>query len=115
MTYDDGILRICTVSNAAKPGKKPVERLTEKSKHYYGYDNIGVTRHYAAKQANQQISCVVNVPDWNDIRATDICILEEGTQYEVEFVQPMLDENGLRMMKLTLERVKQDYEVPGED
>lgn len=112
MTYDDGILSICRVTNSAEPGNKPVIRLEEKEKYYYGYEELGVTRYYQAKNANQQIECVVRIQGWEDVKVTDICILEDGIQYQISMVQPTHDENGLRMMKLTLERVKQEYEVP---
>lgn len=112
MTYDDGILSICRVTNSAEPGNKPMIRLEEKEKYYYGYEELGVTRYYQAKNANQQIECVVRIQGWEDVKVTDICILDDGTQYEISMVQPTHDENSLRMMKLTLERVKQSYEVP---
>lgn len=112
MTYDDGILSICRVTNSAEPGNKPVMHLEEKEKYYYGYEELGVTRYYQAKNANQQVECVVRIQGWEDVKVTDICILEGGTQYQISMVQPTHDENGLRMMKLTLERVKQEYEVP---
>ena len=113
MTFDDGILTIFTVNNAAAPGMKPVEALTEKGQYYYEYANLGVTRYYQAMQANQRVDCVVNVPGWSDIKVTDICTLEDGLRYVIGMVQPTVDENGLRIMKLSLERMGQAYEVPG--
>lgn len=111
MTYDDGILTISRVINRAEPGNKPMMRLEEKEKYYYGYEELGVTRYYQAKNANQQIECVVRIQGWEDVKVTDICILEGGAQYQIGMVQPTHDENGLRMMRLTLERVGQNYEV----
>lgn len=112
MTFDDGILTIYEAENGAEPGRKPVIVLKEKSKHYYGYDELGVTRYYQAKSANQKIECVVSIPDWHDIRTTDLCRLDGGDQYQVAMVQPTKNEDGLRIMRLSLERVGQDYEVP---
>lgn len=111
MTYDDGILVIYNVENAANPGDKPIMRLTEKSRHYYGFDELGVIRYYQAKSANQQIACVVRIPGWEDVKGTDICALDDGTQYQINMVQPTIDDAGLRMMRITLERVEQKYEV----
>ncbi len=113
MTFDDGILAICDVINAAPPGKKPVYALKEKAAYYYGYEKLGVTRYYQAKQADQQVECVVAVPGWEDIKTTDICVLEGGVQYKIAMVQPGKDDNGLRMTELSLERIDQSYEVPG--
>lgn len=114
MTYDDGILTVYIVTNGAAPGDKPAYALTEKAKHYFCYDTLGITRYYTALQADQHIAAVVCVPDWPDIKVTDIVVLEDGTQFTVQMVQPGKDKNGLRMTQLSLERVKQDYALPGQ-
>ena len=115
MTFDDGILTIYEGTNSAEPGTKPVPALAEKSKHYFEFDTLGITRYYTALQADQKIAAVVDIPGWHNVRTTDICILEDGGQYTVAMVQPTTDEDGLRIMKLSLERVSQTYEVPGQD
>lgn len=112
MTFDDGILAVYGTANAARPGDKPSIRLELKERYYYGYDVLGITRFYQAKNAGQEIDCVVRIPGWGDVKATDICVLDDGTQYQVTMVQPGTDEDGLRITRITLERVKQDYEMP---
>lgn len=112
MTFDDGILTVWNVENTAQPGEKPVYGLTEKAQYYFGYDTLGINRYYTALQADQQISAVVIVPGWGDIKVTDVVSMEDGTQYVIQMVQAAKDENGLRIMRLSLERVKQDYELP---
>lgn len=112
MTFDDGILTIYTVENQAAPGDKPVYGLNEKMKSYFSYQTLGINRYYTALQADQQISAVVAVPAWDDIRVTDICVLEDGTQYTIMMVQAERDDMGLRIMRLSLERVEQNYELP---
>ena len=116
MTFDDGILTVYNVKNIAQAGDRPVMGLEEKGKYYFGYSQIGVTRYYKAMQANQDVSALVAVPGWNDIKNTDVIIIQEQkeTQYQVGLVQPELDENGLRIMRITLERLGQAYEVPTE-
>lgn len=109
MTFDDGILTVYKTKNVAAPGEKPVVGLVEKSKHYFGFGDIGISRYYTALQAGQQISAVVNIPDWHDIEATDICILEDKKQYRIAMAQPTTDENGLRIMKLSMERTEEVY------
>lgn len=113
MTFDDGILTVYDLSNGAHPGDMPKEHLEEKEAFYYSYDRLGITRYYTAKQANQDISAVVNIPGWGTARATDIVILQEEpeAQYRISMIQPEKDENGLKITKLTLERVGQRYEV----
>lgn len=114
MTFDDGIMTVYSAEDQAALGAMPVPKLTPKDQYYYGYDQIGITRYYTALQANQQVDAVINIPGWNDIKNTDIVILQEQPeiQYQIHLVQPTLDENGIRITKLTLERISQIYEVP---
>ena len=105
MTFDDGILRIYEDVNIAEQGDMPKEELVFKSEHYFGYDVLGYSRYYTALQAHQNISMVVNIPDWHDISTLDIAGMENGIRYMIRMVQPMKDENGLNITKLTLEKV----------
>lgn len=108
MTFDDGILTVCRAGNKAGKGDKPVIVLSEKAKYYYSYDNLGINRYYTALQNRQQIEAVVNISDWNDISATDICVLENQKQYRIVMIQPTYD-NGLKITKLSLERLGEEY------
>ena len=62
-------------------------------------------------QARQRVDAVVNVPGWNDVKETDICEFEDGEQYKIGPVQPTHDEDGLKIMKLSLERLEKSYAV----
>lgn len=110
MTFDDGILTICTTKDVSKPGMKPEIRLAEKERFYFGYDTLGINRYYTALQANQQIEAVVNIPGWSEISPLDICVMENDRQYKIAMIQPMLDEDGLRITKLSLERTNENYD-----
>lgn len=105
MTFDDGILKIYRTENIAKPGDMPKDELVLKSEHYFGFDVLGYNRYYTALQAHQNISAVVNIPNHHDISSLDVAELEDGTRFYIRLVQPMKDENGLNITKLTLERV----------
>lgn len=110
MTFDDGILTIYKTVNIAPAGEHPQTGLVEKERFYFGYDTLGFSRYYTALQANHRIDCVVNIPGWGDIEATDICALEDGKQYRLAQIQPMLD-SGLRITKLSLERLGEEYVI----
>lgn len=114
-TFDDGILTIYTTENIGEPGMKPVIGLVEKEKYYYGFDTLGINRFYTALQAKQQIESVVNIPGWNNIAATDICALDDGTQFRIVMRQPTFDEDRLRITKLSLERMDEQYVIKTED
>lgn len=111
MTFDDGILTVYQTENIAEPGMKPVIGLKEKEKYYYGFGELGFNRVYTAMQAKQQIEAVVNVPGWNDIRIHDVCALDDGEQFRISLVQPSKDEDGLRIMRLSLERMDENYVI----
>ena len=112
MTFDDGIVRIYTITNTAEDGKKPVKGLTYVESFYFGYDTLGINRYYTALQANQQIESVINISGWNTIAArSSVAVMEDGSQFLIQMVQPMLDEDGLRITKLSLERINQNYAI----
>lgn len=115
MTFDDGILTIYSVENIGDPGMMPVTGLVEKEKYYYGFDTLGINRYYTALQAQQQIESVVNIPGWGEISATDICALDDGSQFRIVMRQPTTDEDGLRITKLSLERMDEQYAVKTEN
>lgn len=111
MTFDDGILTIYSVENIGEPGMMPVTGLVKKDQYYYGFDTLGINRFYTALQAKQQIECVVNIPGWGNITALDICELENGMQYRIAMRQPSWNEDGLKITKLSLERIDEKYDI----
>lgn len=110
MTFDDGILTVCELTNIAANGQKPVYRLSVRESFYFGFDVVGFNRYYTALNAKVQIAHVVNIPGWNVINPNDVIVLEDETQFRLSQVQPMLDDNGLRITKLSLERITESYE-----
>ena len=120
MTFDDGILGIYQLTDQSSPGKMPIEGLSFLEKFYFGYETLGINRYYTAMQANQQIESVVSIPGWQEIPANvSIAVLakEDGTldsdcrQYRIVMVQPTMDESGLRITRLSLERIGENYAV----
>ncbi len=112
MTFDDGILKIYETENSAPPGFEPVERLAFLAGYYYRQETLGYGRYYTALQARQKVDMVVSVPGWEYILANHICIPEDSQQYTVQLVQKAYDENGLKITRLTLERLgREDYAI----
>ena len=111
MTLDDGILRIYRVEDVSEKGMKPVWKLKFKTRAYFGFETVGITRHYAAMRAGNKIAALVRVWQDRNICADDICILEDGAQYRCSFVQHMKNDDGLDITKITLERLEKDYGI----
>ena len=115
MTFDDGIVTICSTENTAAPGNKPVIKLREKLVSYFGYSRLGITRIYKALQAQQQIEAVIVLPDWQDVRIHDVALLQDGTQFRIQTVQPGMDDRNLKTTTLSLERIDEKYEFADSD
>ncbi|MBR3280166.1 MAG: head-tail adaptor protein [Lachnospiraceae bacterium] len=112
MTFDDGIVKIYELETAHDPGKMPVEGLGSFESFFFGYDTLGITRYYTALQANQMIESVINIPGFNQIDASNhIAVMEDESQFRIVMVQQTQDEFGLRITKLSLERLGDYYAV----
>lgn len=120
MTFDDGIVGVYELSEQNTPGKMPVDGLTLSEKFYFGYETLGINRYYTALQANQQVEAVISVPGWHEIVANkNIAIIADVDgvldanckQYRIVMVQPTTDESNLRITRLTLERIGENYAV----
>lgn len=120
MTFDDGIVGVYELTKIKIPGKMPTDGLTEKERFYFGYETLGINRYYTALQANQSIEAVLSIPGWNTIKAnTHIAIIADAdgvidadsAQYRIVMVQPTTDEDGLRITRLSLERLGENYAV----
>lgn len=108
MTFDDGIIKVYAVKNIADPGEKPRDGLICKSSHYFGYETVGIQRHYTALQAKEKIAEVVHIWRDRDIHGDDVCIID-GCQYRCALVQHASDENGLQITRISLERLGEKY------
>ena len=115
MMLADGTLRIYSLENTAEPGEMPREMLVETIPEdlYYSDRVIGVTRLYAAKGANQQISKLVRIWDV-PVEIGNYAVLDRQDQYRIDVIQPAKDDEGLKVVDLTLVREEDYYEVLAE-
>lgn len=115
MMLADGTLRIYSLRNTATPGEMPREMLVETIPEdlYYSDRVIGVTRLYAAKGANQQISKLVRIWDV-PVEIGNYAVLDGQDQYRIDAIQPAKDDEGLKVVDLTLVREEDYYEVLAE-
>lgn len=108
--FNDGVVKIYSVSNIAEPGKMPVETLELKYTLRYKERTVGLQRYYTALQANITVSHVLRCPFLRNVSTQDIAIPNDGQQYRIVQIQRPEDIDP-PVMDLTLERVTQDYEI----
>lgn len=111
-TFSNGYVDIYKTTNGAQAGYKAVEKLMPNPLRLrYDEQRTGVTRYYAAKQANVQIERVLRVPDagiWIDTQS--VAVTEDGMQYRIEQVQTVIDSYP-RSLDISLSRIVQRLEV----
>lgn len=115
MTFDDGIVKIYGVEDIAKPGNKPKEALCFKASFCFSYAALGIQRHYAALKANELIESVICTYEDRGVRIYDVAVMEDGSQFRIVMVQPEIDENGIKIQKLSLERLNNEYQYQTEE
>lgn len=109
-SFNDGILTVYTVENAAEPGYKPIEKLKKKMVLRYQERRLGLSRYYEARQNQVQIERVIRTPRTGDINNQDIGVTEDGRQYRIDLVQSVLDVFP-PSVDISLAKIVQEYEV----
>lgn len=113
MIYDKKLV-LYSLQNTAAKGLMPKEQLVKTGEEYYGSRVIGYNRQYAALGADQRIDELVRIWRNNQVRANNYAVLEDGLQYRINFVQHLLDDDGLEVTDLTLVRLEENYDVADE-
>lgn len=116
---DDGIIKICDLTNLAPDGDMPSNQLTVLDSMYFESRTVGYNRQYAAKGVNEQVDMLVRVWRNNTVHIGMFAVLinyegqvnESGDQYRIDNVQHRLDDDGLKVTDLTLSRMDELYEI----
>ena len=109
---DSGILEIFSVSNAAPRGHHPVSLALSKGREYYENRVVGATRFYSARQANVNVELVARIWRREDVSTQDIArIVGERGFFKIRQVQQTLDDDGLPVTDLSLERTVEKYDA----
>lgn len=106
-----GTLTLYHLQDTAANGFMPNPHLVEYASEYYGLRTVGYNRFYAAAGVNQQVDALVRIWRNTDIRINDYAILDGGDQYRIDVVQHVLDEDGLEVTDLTLQRLETNYDL----
>ena len=108
---DDGTCRIYTVTDAAENGEMPNPTLHEYGDYEWAFEDrmISYSRQYAAMGVDQQIDRIIRI--WRTpVRIGDVVVIE-SEQYRIDNVQPTLDDDGLKVVDLTLRRLEENYDI----
>ena len=106
MLLDGGILTLYRQENTAGPGEMPSYRWKAWWQSYCGDKAVGVNRYYIAKAQDDQIDRLVEVHRNRDISPAADRAGIGGRYYRIVQAQHVLDEDGLPMTDLSLERVE---------
>lgn len=91
-SYNDGIVTIYNVSDTATAGYAPQPTITAtKYNLHYAEKRVGVTRYYAARQAQTRIDRVVRVQRVPNIQPQDVAKTEDGIYYRIDQIQSVED------------------------
>ena len=109
--FNSGIVKIYKTENSAQPGHKVAEQLKNNPVTLrYDEQRTGVTRYYAAKQANIQIERVLRCPAVPGIDTQDVAVTEDGMQYRIEQIQTV-DNIWPACIDISLSKIVQRLEV----
>ena len=111
MLLDSGILELYKLVNTASNGNMPNEQLVYVDSAYYGERTVGYNRQYAAKAVNESVDKLIRIWRNESISAGMYVLLEDGNQYQIDMVQHLLDDDGLKVTDLTLNRLEKNYEL----
>lgn len=110
MRLDDGIARVLRMADEPSSGSLPILDYTEVFASYYANRTVGFARFFTAQANNQQIDVMIRIQRFG-VSISDIIVLEPtydtdlADRYKVLQVQQIVDEDGLFMTDLSLERL----------
>lgn len=87
--FDDGIVTIYAVTDAAQPGYQPKPELVQPAKAVLRYQEqrLGIQRYYDALQNQIQVERVIRVPRYGCVTNQDAAVTEDGRTYRIDLVQ----------------------------
>ena len=110
MPLDSGTLTAWRGANTAEAGKMPVLSYAQFWGSYYEDRTVGIQRYYTAMQHDSRVDAMVRVQRTYELQpASDRIVLspyshEDGSAYRIIQLQQVLDDDGLPVTDLTLER-----------
>lgn len=113
-SFNDGIVKIYSLTDGAKPGWQPKPVPALKVSLRYQERVLGIQRFYTGMQNQIEIRRVVRVPRTGNVSTQDIAVTEDGEQYRVDLVQGVQNVYP-PCVDLTLAVPKQIFDVSDSD
>ena len=107
---NSGVVYIYSMEDSAQPGYQPKPSLSLKLILRYEEQRLGINRLYLSRQNQAEIKKVIRVPRQDSISNQDVAILENGSQYSIDYTQTVQDVYP-PCLDLSLVKVEQNYEV----
>ncbi len=117
LEFNDGIVKLYSVKNAADEGDTPVEKLVLIRSCRFKCRTVGMTRYYEAMQHQIRLAKMILIPECHVLNVLDVAVLSDGaTQYRIEQVQRRTDTRPFTM-QLSLSAIESgdEYEVNEND
>lgn len=92
-------------------GGMPKEVLTYLGWTYYGERTVSYSRLYEARGADCKVDKVVRIPDRVTVNVGWYVILEDGEQYRIDALSPVIVASSVRATELTLIKVEDRYDI----
>lgn len=108
---DSGKVTVYSVENEAERGAFPVRKLESvKATECFERRTVGLTRYYAAKQANVTVDMVIRI--WRNEAISTQDMAKIGEQFfKIQQVQHSLDKDEMPVTDLTLERTDERFDT----
>lgn len=109
-TFNDGIVTVYAVTDAAKPGYKPTPGLKKRDELCYEERRVGIQRFFSGQQNQIKVERVLRCPATGQVSTQDIAITEDGKRYRIDLIQKV-DGVYPPSVDITLSNIQQKYEV----
>ena len=110
-SYNDGVVTIYSVEDAARPGYQPKPKLTKRVSLRYEEQRLGIQRYDSGRQNQVDIERVIRTQRVGNVNNQNVAITEDGRQYRVDLVQSVMDV-WPESVDITLAKIEQEFEVP---
>lgn len=115
---DAGRIHVCELREVSEAGLMPVEKLVVVTCADFEERTFGLQRQYAAKGVNERIDLLARI--WRDtsVRIGMYAVITDSDydgQYRIDDVRNQLDDDGLKVTDITLQRLDKNYDVDAKE